>query len=66
MHNLKGLMGHKFLFVTLFAVFGLALGCSIIEPRPVEQKGIEDVHPKAIIEKEKKVKPPGPPPFQKS
>jgi MSHA biogenesis protein MshL len=63
MHNLKGLMGYKFLFFTLFAVFGIALGCSIIEPRPVEQKGIEDVHPKAIIEKEKKVKPPGPPPF---
>lgn len=38
-------------------------GCSISKPREVKQKGIEDIQPKSIIEGEKKIKPPGPPPF---
>lgn len=63
MHNLKRFTGYRFPFIILFALLSFAFGCSTIEPRPVVQKGIDDIHPKAIIEREKNVKPPGPPPF---
>ncbi|MBU4344121.1 MAG: hypothetical protein L6247_08990 [Desulfobacteraceae bacterium] len=33
------------------------------EPRPVVTDSLDEVSPKEIIEKEKKIKPPGPPPF---
>ena len=54
---------YRFFFLIIFILNILVPGCSIIEPRPVVQKGIDDIHPKAILEREKKVKPPGPPPF---
>ncbi len=63
MHYTKRLKEYRFLFLVIFLVFCIAPGCSIIEPRPVVQKGIDEIHPKAIIEKEKEVKSPGPPPF---
>ena len=50
-------------FLVLFVVFGLALGCSFTEPRPVIQKDLDEINPRAIIQREKEAKPPGPPPF---
>jgi MSHA biogenesis protein MshL len=54
---------YGFFFLVIFILNIFVHGCSIIEPRPVVQKGMDDIHPKAIIEREKKVKPPGAPPF---
>jgi len=50
-------------FLALFVAFGLVPGCSIIEPRPVIQKDLDEINPRAIIQREKEAKPPGPPPF---
>jgi MSHA biogenesis protein MshL len=63
MYDLKRLIGYRFFSFVLFVSFSLSSGCSIIEPRPVAQKGIDEMYPKAILEREKDVKPPGPPPF---
>ena len=54
---------YRFFILVIFILNFFVPGCSLIEPRPVEQKGMDDIHPKAIIEREKKVKPLGPPPF---
>jgi len=50
-------------FLVVFVVFGLAPGCSFIEPRSVIQQDLDEIQPRDIIQKEKEVKPPGPPPF---
>jgi type II secretory pathway component GspD/PulD (secretin) len=63
MHNLIRCMIYRFPFLIIFILFGLAPGCSFIEPRPVIQKDIDEINPRAIIQREKEVKPPGPPPF---
>ena len=57
---------HYFKYCLLLCViFGLlATGCSIPEPRPVVQDSMDDeIRPKAVIQKEKQIRPPGPPPF---
>jgi len=50
-------------FLLLSLVIGLGHGCSIMAPRPVIQKDINEIDPGEIIQKEKTVSPPGPPPF---
>ena len=63
MYNLIRFMIYRFPFLTIFVLFGLASGCSFIEPRPVIQKDIDEIQPRDIIQREKEVKSPGPPPF---
>ena len=50
-------------FFVLWIGFGLAPGCAILEPRPVIQKDMDEIKPRDIIQREKEVKSPGPPPF---
>ncbi|MBU0987873.1 MAG: hypothetical protein KKH68_11545 [Proteobacteria bacterium] len=50
------------LFISFFS-FIFLIGCSLPEPRPVNDKGIGKIHPETIIQKEKIITPPGPPPF---
>ena len=45
-------------------IFSLSLtGCSISRPREVNQKGMGQVRPGSIIQREKEIRHPGPPPF---
>lgn len=49
------------LFVSLALFY---VSCSIQEPRPVNPRDFEELQdPKSMISKEKRIKPPGPPPF---
>jgi len=60
---------HKFLrFIKyrsiLFIIFiSFVIGCSLHEPRLAVTDNLGEVSPKDIIEKEKNIEPPGPPPF---
>lgn len=54
----------KFLcLVSLLALVNLCLGCSLARPRPVVQKGMDKIRPETIIQREKRISAPGPPPF---
>lgn len=44
----------------------LITGCAIQEPRPVSTQSLEHAGPAAIINKEKNLQPPGPPPFSET
>lgn len=50
-------------FLLLPLVVGLGPGCSFMAPRPVIQKDIDEINATKIIQREKEVPPPGPPPF---
>jgi len=50
------------LFIS-FLCFIFLSGCALPEPRPVTDKGMDAIHPDTIIQKEKILPPPGPPPF---
>jgi MSHA type pilus biogenesis protein MshL len=49
--------------IILLILFNLPAGCAITEPRPIDQKGIDKIDPKQVIQSEKPIKTPGPPPF---
>jgi MSHA biogenesis protein MshL len=61
-HLLRFVKKKSFLSISLMLI-NFILGCALNEPRPVVDKEMENIHPKAIIQKEKIVKIPGPPPF---
>ena len=52
----------SFLFI-LFVFISFNIGCSFHEPRPVLTKEMDMIQPKSMLNKEKSVKSPGPPPF---
>lgn len=49
--------------IILMILFNIPSGCAITEPRSIDQKGIDRIDPKQIIQREKSIKTPGPPPF---
>ena len=53
---------HYAIFMLIMMTYGI-FGCSVPEPRPVLQEDIESIRPTDIIEKEKAMPKPGPPPF---
>ncbi len=63
MNNLIRSITYRFFMVVSFILFSFCLCCSLPEPRPVADMGMDKIHPEAIIQKEKTIKPPGPPPF---
>lgn len=49
----------------LLLMAGMALcACSAHQPRPVKQDALQTMRPAAVIESDKKSRPPGPPPFE--
>lgn len=58
-------MSYKIFKALLFVSLALFyVSCSIQEPRPVNPRDFEELQdPKSIISEEKRIKPPGPPPF---
>lgn len=55
---------HRFKCLLLLAVIASALlGCTIPDPRPVLTPEVDKIQPKAMLEQEKTVLAPGPPPF---
>ncbi len=63
MEYLPSLTQHRFFFFAVCALFSVAMGCSVHEPRPVTEKDLDAIHPSEILQKEKRIKPPGPPTF---
>jgi len=63
MNNLIRSITYRFFLVVSVILFSFCLSCTLPEPRPVVDMGMDKIHPEAIIQKEKTIKPPGPPPF---
>ena len=63
MDNLIRSLKYRFFLVVSFILFSFCFSCTLPEPRPVADMGMDKIHPAAIMQKEKIIKPPGPPPF---
>jgi len=63
MHDFPVLVRNRFILFISYVILGFILGCSVPEPRPVDVKDLENLHPKKYIENEKRIKKPGPPLF---
>ena len=63
MDNLIRSIKYRFFLVVSFILFSFCFSCTLPEPRPVADMGMDKIHPEAIIQKEKIIKTPGPPPF---
>lgn len=54
----------KICFINVALIFGcLISGCVAHEPQPVILKELKEIQPKQLLQKEKSIKQPGPPPF---
>lgn len=58
-----GAMHYPVRFILFLCLINISYGCLLHEPRPPAQDDLSKMDPKAVIEREKYVKPPGPPPF---
>ena len=63
MNNLFGAITYRIFLFIGFLIFNFCIGCALQEPRPVVDKGMDNIHPQVILQKEKTIKPPSPPPF---
>ena len=63
MDNLMPTIKYRFFLFISFLFFNFCIACALPEPRPVVDEGMDKIHPRAIIQKEKIIEPPGPPPF---
>jgi MSHA type pilus biogenesis protein MshL len=63
MNNLIRSITYRFFPAVSFILFSFCLSCTLPEPRPVADMGMDKIHPEAIIQQEKTIKPLGPPPF---
>jgi len=63
MDNLIRSIKYRFFLVVSFILFSFCFSCALPEPRPVADMGMDKIHPEDIIQKEKIIKTPGPPPF---
>ena len=63
MDNLLSTLKYRVFLCIFFLLFNFCMGCGLHEPRQVVDEGMDSIHPRTIIQKEKTIKPPGPPPF---
>ncbi len=63
MKPLFSLKKHRILLFIFLILFILMTGCAIPEPRPVQNNEMDKISPRAVLQKEKTIVPPGPPPF---
>lgn len=61
-YRLENINKRCLVYVALI-VGGLACGCATYEPQPVDLKELNEIRPKEMLQQEKFIKPPGPPPF---
>jgi len=63
MYHFPDFLNYRFFFYVSCALLSFVVGCSVHEPRPVTEKDLDEIHPKEILQKEKRTKPLGPPSF---
>lgn len=63
MYYFTNFSNHRFFFYISCVFLCFVIGCSVHEPRPVTEKDLDTIHPREIIQKEKRIQPPGPPSF---
>lgn len=63
MHYLLENINKRCLITVALIIGCLVNGCATYEPQPVTLKELNEIQPKELLQKEKFIKPPGPPPF---
>lgn len=56
-------LNHRIFLCIICALLCLVIGCSVPEPRPVTEKDLDAIHPGEVLQKEKIIRPLGPPSF---
>ncbi len=63
MHYLLENINKRCLITVALIIGCLVNGCATYEPQPVTLKELNEIQPRELLQKEKFIKPPGPPPF---